>query len=384
MIQEPRVSRKCVLILTADAGFGHRRAAEAIEIALADLYGNQCEVIVVNPLHAADAPDIVRQIEAGYDGMVVDDATLYRIAYHATDAPVVSDIISELTTRLLNDTMLKLVQEYQPYVVVTTYPVYAQPVAKAIEQTQRDTALAVVITDLTDVHSLWYSPAATMHFVPTVHIRQQAIEHRIPATRVRVTGLPVHPAFDREKQDTSILRAELGWKSDLPTCLIVASARTRQIAAIVRLLDRAGLGLQLAVVTGGDEKLFDALNREQWQGVVHVYGRVDNMPSLMKASDLIVSKAGGLIVSEALACGLPIVISEALPGQEEGNARYVVDGAAGAWAPGAVEVLATVASWLLGEHSQLEQAQAKARALGKPRAAYDIAEGVWGLAKPVG
>lgn len=380
MILKQSDTGKRILVLTADAGFGHRRAAEAIEAALVELYGERCEITVVNPLHAADAPDIVRQIEAGYDEMVVSDPTLYRIAYQATDAPLVSDIIAELTTRLLDQTMLKYIQEHQPHAVVTTYPAYAQPVASAIAKTGRDTVLAVVITDLTDVHALWYSPAATMHFVPTAKIRQQALDNRIPATRVRVTGLPVHPAFARETRDAATLRAELGWELDLPTGLVVASARTRQMAAILRLLDRAGITLQLALVSGGAGELLEALQGETWQGPVHLYGRVDNMPQLMRASDFIVTKAGGLITSEALACGLPIVISEALPGQEVGNARYVVDGGAGAWAPGAMAVLATVVSWLRPDDGQLVERRENARKLGKPRAAYDIAEGVWGLA----
>jgi UDP-N-acetylglucosamine:LPS N-acetylglucosamine transferase len=152
------------------------------------------------------------------------------------------------------------------------------------------------------------------------------------------------------------------------------------MAAIVRLLDRAGINLQLVVVSGGAGELYEALQSESWQGPMQLYGRVDNMPQLMRASDFIVTKAGGLITSEALACGLPVVVSEALPGQEVGNARYVVDGDAGAWAPGAVAVLTTVVSWLRPDDGQLEAKRENARKLGKPRAAYDIAEGVWGLA----
>jgi 1,2-diacylglycerol 3-beta-galactosyltransferase len=97
----------------------------------------------------------------------------------------------------------------------------------------------------------------------------------------------------------------------------------------------------------------------------------------MKASDFIISKAGGLIVSESLACGLPLLLSEALPGQEAGNARYVVDNQVGAWAPGAGEVLAIVHSWLKDGGALLDQLKANAATLGRPRAAFDIAETLW-------
>jgi UDP-N-acetylglucosamine:LPS N-acetylglucosamine transferase len=69
-----------------------------------------------------------------------------------------------------------------------------------------------------------------------------------------------------------------------------------------------------------------------------------------------------------------------LPGQEVGNARYVVEHQAGAWAPGPVETLATVYEWLRDTPPQLETIQINAKQLGHPRAAYEIAEGIWGLA----
>jgi 1,2-diacylglycerol 3-beta-galactosyltransferase len=219
-----------------------------------------------------------------------------------------------------------------------------------------------------------------MHFVPTSSIRDQAYDNNIPATRVRVTGLPVHPDFARETRSKSELRDELGWQVDTPTCLIVASARTQQMATISRFLDRAGVRLQVAVVCGGVRDLYTALEQEKWRGPAHMYDWVDNMPQLMKASDFIVTKAGGLIVSESLACGLPIILSEALPGQEAGNVRYIVENMAGAWAPDPAQVLITAFTWLRGEPPQLNAFQARAQELGNPRAAYEIAKGVWGLA----
>jgi 1,2-diacylglycerol 3-beta-galactosyltransferase len=137
--------------------------------------------------------------------------------------------------------------------------------------------------------------------------------------------------------------------------------------------------LQVVVVCGGNSQLYDRLEQLELQGPVQLYDWVDTMPQLMKASDFIVSKAGGLIVSEALASGLPMIIAEALPGQETGNMHYVVENHAGAWAPGPTEVLATALSWLKDNHAQLKECQSNAEELGKPQAAYNIAKGLWGL-----
>lgn len=371
---------KNILIMTADAGFGHRRAAEAVESALIELYGDRCHVHVINPLDEADAPALIRQLEEGYDEMVVEDPALYTLAYHALDVPVVSDLTKAVATRLLDEVMLRIINLSEVDAIVSTYPTYAQPAARALRKTERDVPLAVVITDLTDVQRIWYSRSATYHFVPTKQIRQQAYENNIPATQVRVTGLPVHPGFSKETRTPQALRQALGWDTQRTTVLIVASIRTQQMATLSRMLDRANLDLQLAVVCGGARDLYETLRSEDWQGPVHVYDWIEEMPQLMKASDFMISKAGGLVVSEALACGLPMIIPEALPGQEVGNVRYVVDNGAGAWAPGPAEVLVTVHSWLSGDPPDLEARRAAALALGKPRAAYEIAERVWGMA----
>lgn len=372
--------KKRILILTSDAGFGHRSAAYAIGAALEELFGSQCEYKVINPTDNADTPKLIQQLEEGYDEMVVETPELYRLAYHTLDAPLISDVVRTVVARMFNDVMYELIDNFRPHVVVSTYPFYAQSAARVIEELEIDCPLAIVITDLTDVQSLWYSPLATMHFVPTPLIRQQAYENNIPATRVRVTGLPVNPEIVRETRSPSELRKELGWKQEIPTCLVVASPRTQEMTKISQLLDQIP-DLQVVVVCGGNSQLCTKLEQLKWQGPVQLYDWVDNMPQLMKASDFIVSKAGGLIVSEALASGLPMIIAEALPGQETGNVHYVVENHAGAWAPGPTEVLATAISWLKDNHAQLKVFQSNAQELGKPQAAYDIAKGLWGLSE---
>jgi 1,2-diacylglycerol 3-beta-galactosyltransferase len=235
-----------------------------------------------------------------------------------------------------------------------------------------------VITDLTDVQNLWFSSVATMHFVPTPAIRQQAYENNIPATRVRLTGLPVNPEIFRETRSRAELRNELGWKEELPTCLVVSGPRTQKTAEISQALDQIP-ELQVAVVCGGDSGLYEELKQLKWQGTVHLYDWVDRMPQMLKASDFIVSKAGGLIVSEALASGLPMIIPEALPGQETGNWKYVVENQAGVWAPSMEELVQAASSWLENDCALLREMQAHVRTLGKPEAAYEVARGVWGL-----
>jgi 1,2-diacylglycerol 3-beta-galactosyltransferase len=101
------------------------------------------------------------------------------------------------------------------------------------------------------------------------------------------------------------------------------------------------------------------------------------MHEMMLAADLIVCKAGGLIVTEALACGLPLLLVDVTPGQEEGNAAYVVENGAGELAESPVQVLEILAHWLSDGGDKLAEHAANARELGRPQAAAEAAELIW-------
>jgi 1,2-diacylglycerol 3-beta-galactosyltransferase len=369
--------KKKVLILTADAGFGHRRAAEAVGAALDEVYGSACETTIINPLQDPELPDLIRLVETSYDGVVTEDPTLYQIAYSATDAPMVARLMQHVTTTVMNKALIKAVQSHLPDVVVTTHPAFSQATISAAHEASHPTYVDVVVTDLVDVHSMWFNEGADITFVPTGNVYKQAIDQGLPRERVYLTGLPVHPAFASEKRDRATLRRLLGWEPDMTTALVVGSARTRETANIAQLLDRSGLDLQIVAISGGDVETEAQLRATKWKGKVHVYGLVKNMPEMMHAADFIVCKAGGLIVTESLACGLPLILYEALPGQEAGNVRYIVENGAGAWSPGAIGVLTTAYAWLSGDQVEFKKCRVAAQRIGKPRAAYDIADRIF-------
>jgi 1,2-diacylglycerol 3-beta-galactosyltransferase len=101
----------------------------------------------------------------------------------------------------------------------------------------------------------------------------------------------------------------------------------------------------------------------------------------MRAADAIVCKAGGLTTTESLACGLPLMLTDVIPGQETGNAEYVVSGGAGEMIDEPLKALETVCHWLLNDGQLLKERSANAAKLGRPRAAFDIVERAWALAQ---
>ncbi len=181
----------------------------------------------------------------------------------------------------------------------------------------------------------------------------------------------------RENRTQSAVRAELGWQPDLTTVLAVGSKRVDHLSSILRALNHSGLPLQLVAVAGGDDELYHQFQSTEWHVPTHVYKFVDNMPTLMHAADCIICRAGGLIVTESLACGRPLLLVDALPGQEAGNADYVIQGGAGELGQDPIEGLEIICHWLDRDGELLAQRAHNAKCLGRLRAAYDTAELAW-------
>ena len=254
-------------------------------------------------------------------------------------------------------------QAHQPDAIVTTYPLYQAPLAALFALTRHYIPVLTVVTDLGTVHGLWFNDDVDRCLVPTQSVLQKALESGLAPDRVEVTGLPVNPALAHEV-DKAALRSRLGWGQDATVALVAGSARVTKLEPAVDVLDHCGWPLELALVAGGDKALEGRWAARAWHQPADVYGYTDDMPSLMLAADLIVCKAGGLIVSEALAAGLPLLLVQALPGQEEGNATYVTEGGAGVVAKDPLETLTTVCHWLENGAAGLAVRAARARRLG--------------------
>ena len=145
------------------------------------------------------------------------------------------------------------------------------------------------------------------------------------------------------------------------------------LGAIARAFDEAKLPISLVVITGRNEKLKAQLENETWSLPVHIYGFVREIPDMMRAADILVTKAGPGTISEAFNAGLPIILYSRLPGQEDGNVQYVIDQGAGVWAPTADQVVATLGEWLESPVKRQTAIEA-AQKLARPQAARQIAQ----------
>jgi 1,2-diacylglycerol 3-beta-galactosyltransferase len=305
--------------------------------------------------------------------MIEQSPDLYSAGYQASDGAVPAGIAEQALTLMLYSVLRDILGTYQPDVVITTYPLYQAPLATLQALSKRGTPFLTVVTDLATVHRLWFHENAELCLVPTREVAQKAIDSGLRPDRVEITGLPVNPRLARPVDKTA-LREQLGWRTDRVVALFTGSKRVKKLEPIAQILNHSALPLELAIVTGGDEELRRRFEAIEWHLPSHVYGYVDNMYELMQAADFIVCKAGGLIVSESLAAGLPLLIAEALPGQETGNVDFVLRGTAGMHVKDASEALVQVFHWVDKNGAELKATADRARALGRPDAASRVAE----------
>jgi 1,2-diacylglycerol 3-beta-galactosyltransferase len=142
---------------------------------------------------------------------------------------------------------------------------------------------------------------------------------------------------------------------------------------IARAISDANLPLQLLVIAGRNKALKEKLEATDWKMPVHVEGFVTNMPDWMRASDVLITKAGPGTIMEGLACGLPILLSGFLPGQETGNVTFVEQSGVGVLRREPEEIARTLQQWLTPGDETITRFSARAREMARPSAALDIA-----------
>lgn len=373
---------KRILILTADMGYGHRSTANAIAAALQETHGAECIIDIVDPMADPRAPVIMRDDQNFYDRMVREAPELYKIGYHIGETRLVSTLLTGSMTLAFFKILHEIIRDKKPDAIICTYPFYQGILSAIFSVDKQRVPLITVVTDLETVVPMWFHPAVDLCLVPTETVYSLAIDAGLPPEKVKITGIPVRPELLKGSQDKPSLREDLGWHPDLFTVLAVGSKRVVHLYDALHVLNHSGLPVQLVVAAGGDDELYLRLQQTEWHVETQIYNYVSEMGTFMRAADCILSKAGGLIVSESLACGLPMILVDVIPGQETGNANHIINGDAGVLVKEPIEVLETMCHWLENDRLAYRQKVQNARSLGRPRAAFDTADLVWSAVEP--
>ena len=201
-----------------------------------------------------------------------------------------------------------------------------------------------------------------------------AIQFGCQPNRVVCTGIPVRADLTEIHKDKAKLRSLYNLDPKLPLMLAVGSKRVTSLIDYLNVVNHCGFPIQIVMAAGGDNDLYRQMREIEWHVPVKIYKYCSTLSELMLASDMILTKAGGLITSESLAAGLPMLLCDVLPGQEEGNAKFVEEGGAGKLLQSQLDLLEMLYHMLIDDGRKLKLMQQKAAQIGKPNAARDISK----------
>jgi UDP-N-acetylglucosamine:LPS N-acetylglucosamine transferase len=369
--------RKRFLILTSDTGLGHRSAANSVFRALQETHPFEVDATIVNPIFDQPSPAFLRKTQRDYDRNVIHNPEFYRFTYEISDSRYVASLVEGTMVLALFKSLQTIFTETRPDVILNTNLLFNAPMGSVLKACHADIPMYTVVTDLADVHSLWFNGLPDGYFVASESVKNKAIACGIPESKIIVTGIPVDPSLDPSRHNKKKERAALGLDPELPVFLFVGSPRVTGMMDYLRPLEKSNLKFQVAAIAGGNQSLFDDLSGREWGFPIQIRNFANNMPDWLACSDVLVTKAGGLILSEGLAAGLPVILFDRLPGQEDGNVAYLLDNKAGVCLEDPARMLSVVESWMADGGFLRRQLAVNAAKAGFPRSALEIAEILW-------
>ncbi|QJC53499.1 glycosyltransferase [Paenibacillus albicereus] len=318
-------SQHRILVLTGTLGEGHNQAARAIAEAAAGAAPG-AEVTVVDymkwthpKLHSVGRFCYMQ----GIKGM----PSAYGVLYRATREDNRLSLLFKQLRTFRTERMLQLLEQLRPTVVVCTFPAAAAAMSHLRLSRLTRVPTVTVLTDYAR-HSYWIHPGTDRYIVGAEPIREALIASGVSPSRVVATGIPVRRQFG-QRHDRAELRRKHGLDPQLPTILVMGGGDGLIGRSVMRLVEEQG-GLpsaQFVIVCGRNERLRRQLE-DRLPGAcgghrILVLGYVPYVHELMAAADVMVTKPGGLTVSEALSQELPMILFKPIPGQEQENSAYL-------------------------------------------------------------
>ena len=359
---------KNILIISSDnTGHGHKSITESL-----------CEKIEKDPnlnVHVVDGFSLgglpLLKIGRFYGPITRKSEELWKFVFRFSSyCPGFINIFIE---SLIKHNFLKLLDEVKPDLILSVHPNFNGSILNILKKQSIKIPFITFIADLVNVSSLWADRRADFIISPTLEAREKCIEFGVPDEKIKVIGFPVRSRFFR----TSTNKKE-NYKAGTPLkCLIMSGGEgvgnMQDIAKI--LLDH--FNCTVKIVAGRNEKLKEQLEqslKSQYGKKVEIYGFTKDIQDLMLDSDIAFTRGSPNVMFESFSTNTPIIITGALPGQEEDNPAFAEKLNLGVVCKDIKDIQHTITQLLDNEAEKLNEIIHSQRKFIKPQAAEEIIE----------
>lgn len=367
-----------LLFLIADTGGGHRAAATAIARQLEAQAPGRHEIRIVDPFVEA-SPRIVGGTAGLYGPLTRYGSWGWGALYHVTNSRAMTTALMGSLLRLVDRGIARAAMPV-PALIVSFHPLLNHPAVRVAKRLTPRPPVITVITDLVNFHASWACSGVEAVVVPSPGGWDRCLRAGVPAERCHEMGLAVDPGYAKPPPTAAErrhLREVLGLDPDRFVVLLCGGADgSGGLARRARALAATGLDIDIAVICGRNRGCARRLERfRDGRGrPLTVRGFVDNMGDWIRASDVVATKAGPSTIAETLCCGVPLLLTFYLPGQERGNVEWVVDSGAGRYVPTVSQLVDAVTELAVRGSPALARMRATVRTLARPDATQRIAD----------
>ena len=316
-----------ILIFSASTGGGHNAAARSLQAGLIQR-GYDARVIDV----FGENPTLNKVVTKGYQELVDRLPKLFHTLYYQWDKQTKSQkLIFNALTFMMNPEILSMIYEEDPVLLISTHPFVTSKLSSLKEGGEFDIPILSFVTDY-KIHGFYISPQVDAYVVGSEYTKKDMIARGMPAFNIYPFGIPIREGFDDNDRVKARTQKD---KNVRGTILMMAgsfgsSQMEKAFSAVMRVREP----IRIIAVCGKNESMAEKLkiiaqDFDDSTKKVDIYGFADNVNELMDMSDVIVTKPGGITVTEAIVKGIPILIPFYYPGQEEDNIEFVADSGIG-------------------------------------------------------
>jgi len=351
---------------------GHRRAAENIKAAF-KLKNPADEAFTVNGLTAL-YPRAEKVVDFVYTAIIKHLPHLWGRVYDRDGVIQGLAGAHRFVNRIAFDKMRGLLNDFKPDCIIATQAFPCGVVAAYKQEFSLDLPLIAVVTDY-HPHRFWIHGKVDRYVVACEQARQVLIKEGVVPDKISILGIPISPKFMVIWDRKDVAKSMGLHQGPVSILLMGGGLGLGPLIKIARRLLSIDGDFQLIVVCGKNRRLYGWFhrNRKRFKKPVFYFGYVRFVSKLMDFSDIVITKGGGITVSEALAKGMGIIITNPIPGQEERNVKYLLENGAIVRADTVDQVVKSV-SGLLADAGKLAALKKLAKALSAPDAAFKIVD----------